>query len=245
MNRRLIASLGLLAVMAFAASAYADDSEGGPLRKLFKKDKEEPKKKINSHFAQFWYDSNADWDRLKKINVSNVDVSKLADDPAWKAAGDAKSAQYSADAQKLADSMKESFCDELKARGGNSWKLTESPDDETAVLHLSITKITPPKDAFAPSQVQAEESQPAIAMEGRLVDKKTGSEIMKFSDSKSFTQGSTGEWFGNSKDILKSWGGSFAEMSMPDAEKAEKEHSRLRKVGRMIGMHFAIRKFME
>jgi len=244
MKKTAIVSAGLLCLAIFAAGAAADDSEG-PIRKLFKKDKEESKPKTSSSFGQFWYDSKADWERLKKISVPAVDASKLSADPAWQAAGDVKAAQYAADSQKLAEFMKDSFCEELKARAGKSWQLTGEPDEETAVLQLTLTKITPPKDPFAPSQVQSEESQQSIAMEGKLIDKKTGAEIMRFSDSKPLGQGDPGVWYGNAKYVMKGWADSFAEMSMPDAKEESSSKGPFRKIGRMIGLHFGLRKFMQ
>jgi hypothetical protein len=204
--------LSMLLICAFFAAATL---AAGPLGILGKDKKQEDKPAVKSAYQNFHYDKNADWERLKKICVQPVDVSAIASQP---------------DAAMLGEFMKAQFCSEITARAGRTWTLVDTPDSETAVLKLSITRLVPPPQADT-------QEAASISFAGTLTDQKNGSTIMNFSDTKPYV---------NSKDVVKTWAGDFAEMSMPDSEKAEEQKTgKLRKVARMLGFHFAIRKFMD
>jgi len=198
-------SAALLAIATLAI--FTSISLGaGPLG-ILGKDKNEPQ--VKSAYQNFHYDKNADWERLKKVCVQPVDVSAVAG---------------FAEASTLASLFREQFCNELKTRAGKTWTLVETPDNETAILKLSITRLSKnPQDS-------------AISFAGTVVDSKTGAIIMNFSDTKPYDA--------NTPNTIKTWASDFAEMSMPDPEKDEKK-SRLRKVARVVGFHFGMRKFME
>ena len=226
-----------IAALALAAAASL---HAGPLG-ILGKDKEDGKNQVKSTFQSFSYDKTADWERLKKICVIQVETSQIPDSAAWRKCSASMLAQMTADLPGLAEYMKTAFCDEIKARSEKSWTLADTSDDETATLKLSITRLIPPADAFAPGD---RNQNPGISFEGNLVDKKSGKTIMSFSETKNFTQAGNDPWYGDCKQIMKGWASSFAEMSMPDHE-ASQDHSRLRKAARIIGGHFALRKFMQ
>lgn len=230
MRYALIACLALTAISV----------QAGPLG-IFDTDKKDDAK-IKSSFQSFRYDKTAEWERLKKISVKQVDVSHLANSPAWLRCTADMQKQMKAALPGLADCMRSAFCDELKSRSGKSWELVETPDDETAVLQLSITRLIPQPDAFADGD---RTQTPSISFDGQLVDKKTGKTVMSFSETKNCPAPVAGApLFGDCKEIVKGWAAGFAEMSMPDHE-AGKDRSRLRRIARIVGGHFALRKFMQ
>ena len=223
-------ALLIAAIMTISASAL----HAGPLG-ILGRDKTDDGKQVSANFQSFNYDKNAEWDRLKKISVKPSDTSNVSSAPAWNAVPQETRKQIDADLTMLGNFLGESFKDELKTRASNSWTLTDTPDDETAVLELAITRLIPSQ--------QAKENT-SISFDGRLVDKKTGKTIMSFSETKNYSVAQGAPWYGNCKEIIKGWGGTFAEMSMPSPEKSQ-DHSRLRKAARTFGTHFAIRKFMD
>ncbi len=219
--------------LAASASAYA-----GPLGILGDKKSSEPE--IKSSFQSFSFDKTAEWDRLKKVCVKPVDASQLPGSTAWQKASPELAKQMNAELPALAEYMRSAFCDELKARTGKSWELVDTPDDETAVLQLSITRLQPVDSSAAQTSKQA----PSISFDAHVLDKKTGKTVMSFSETRNLNAAAGSGWSGDSKEIIKGWAASFAEISMPKQEEG-KDRSRLRKVARMLGGHFALRKFMD
>lgn len=219
---------------AFLAIATGASAFAGPLGILGER-KGSQEQEIKSSFQSFRYDKTADWERLKKICVKPVDVSQLPNSTPWLSLPQELSKKMDAELPALAEALQTAFRDELKARSGKSWELVESPDDETAVLQLSITRLVPVDPDSASKQ------PPSISFDGRLLDKKTGKTVMSFSETKPLKGA---PWQGDAKDSFKAWAACFAEMSMPEHGDSQ-DRSRLRKAARMIGGHFAIRKFMQ
>jgi hypothetical protein len=228
-------------VLTLAAVFATGALVAGPLGILGRdKDKDSSQQNAQppkSKFQSFQYDKDAEWHRLKKIDVKAADSSQVSTSFAWTSLPAATRKPLENDLSPLAAFMTESFMNAIKSRAGSSWTLTDSPDDETAVLNLSITQISPP-------QAPGSTAQPSIAFSGYVVDKKTGKTIMSFSEAKPYAISPNGPWYGSSKDIIKTWAEDFAEMSMP-SEKSSDEHKKLKRFARMFGMHFAIRKFMD
>ena len=234
----------LLTALLAAGMAASVPLAAGPLGILGgrkEKDKDE-QQQVKSSFQNFHYDKKADWDKYKKIKVEPVDISALPGSAPWKAAAPAISEDaLKKGSEELAEAMRKSFCSEISARASKSWTLVDSPDDETAVLHLYITRLVPP-----PPAGQSAAEAPSISFEGKLVDRKSGNTIMSFSETQSYTSTPGGSWYGSCPQVAAKWADDFAEMSMPDPKSEDdKDKSRLRKVARMVGIHFGIRKFMD
>ncbi|OGV49915.1 MAG: hypothetical protein A2X49_11900 [Lentisphaerae bacterium GWF2_52_8] len=228
---------------ATAQEGQEEPEQSGPVRELLHKrmeareGKSEAKKKpAHSNFSRLWYDEKAEWTRLTKISISPVDASRAINDDTWKELPEEKKTELKAETEKLSTFMKEAFVEEIKARSQHSWQIVEKNNDETAVLMLSLIKITP---SGKPGEA------PEITMEGRLTDHKTSVTVMIFSDTKKYEVPSGAKGLGNANDIVRNWADSFAEMTMPSTAHNKDNHDKLKKAARMAGMHFMIRKFMD
>lgn len=188
-------------------------------------------------FDRFWYEKGIDWNRYKKIKVLPVDTANLLEDSLWQS----MNSEYifaDKEVKELAEYMRKKFIEELKAARKSGLTVTDTVDNETLVLQLSLTQLVPTKAVLNATWTTVGMVVPFVSManvlnsgcvafEGQIRDGGTGKVLVMFTDRQKDAGAVVNirdySYYAGSYGTVDRWAKSFAEMTeAEDANKVEK-----------------------
>ena len=234
----LICVLAVAVVFCGCSSMYdLMQADPAPVTKFTPSPEKLETKPATFPFDRFWYEKDVDWNRYNKIKILPVDTSNLLEDSLWQSLN---SDYLFADKEvkKIAEYMRKKFIEELKAAKKSGLTVTDTVDNKTLVLQLSLTQLVPTKAALNATWTTVGIIVPfastanilnsgCVAFEGQIKDGGTGKVLAMFTDREKDAGAVINirdySYYAGAYGTIDRWAKSFAEMTeAEDANKVEK-----------------------
>jgi hypothetical protein len=181
-------------------------------------------------FDRFWYDKDINWGHYKKIKVMPVDTSHILEDSLWQS----MSSQYifaDKEVKEIADYMQKKFIEELKAAKNSGVTVTDIVDNQTLVLHLSLTQLVPSKAVLSAAGTTVGFfvtgaslinvlSSGCVAFEAKVTEGNTDNVVAMFTDRQKDAAAiidiKAYSYYANAYGTVDRWAKSFAELTETD-----------------------------
>ena len=145
------------------------------------------------HRTYFPNDSKDELEKIQRIHVAEIKLDKLKNNSLYFRTEEAAKKAVAEDSEEIASLLRKSIVESLKENAGKRVIVVDEPTDDTLILELALVELTPTDvtrnvagtalGAFVPGGgIVSFDSSGAIAVEGKLVDAKTGKVLFAFAD---------------------------------------------------------------
>lgn len=186
------------------------------------------RQKASFPFNRLWYKDNCDWKRFNKLKFDNVDISHMMKQDWWQNVSETKAPGMRDEAKGIGSYMRNAFVKEVIRSPGHELSVVEMVDEHTAVVQLALVQLVPTKAFFNAAGTVAGFFIPgaslvnvvnsgSVAMECKVFDGRTGELIFmctaRENDEAAIINLNGLTWYGNAKNTIDHWAGSFAELA--------------------------------
>jgi len=179
-------------------------------------------------FHKAWIKEGFSKSGYKKVHIPPVNTSYIfLDESNWWQNSFKSYADLKKDVDEMGTFMQETFIEAFKDDPNKRFKVAKKPDDETLIIELAITELTPNKPylkiaRFAPFGAGAavtllnQSNLSTVSFESKIRDGKSGEIVAMFADreqeKKYLLTTKNWYWYSHSEEIIQDWAKQFVEL---------------------------------